>query len=403
MTRIWKRDAFVFLSSQVLSLFGSSLVQYALMWHITHKTKSGTMMTLFVICGFLPSLILSPFAGVLADRFDRKRIIMLADGMIAAVTLALAAAFSSGAEAFWLMFLAAAARAAGSALQQPAVGAYLPQIVPAEALTRVNGINGSLQAAIMIVSPILSGILMSLAPLGLVFLIDVGTAVLAITVLGLFLRIPPNVKAATTSSYFNDLRTGLGYIRGHGFLMRFFAYLAVLYVFISPSAFLTPLQVARSFGPEVWRLTAIEIAFSGGMMAGGSILAAWGGFRNRMATILASIGGMGLCAIGLGLLPCFWPYLGSMAVFGLILPFLNTPATVLLQERVDGKYLGRVMSVLTMISSSVMPMSMLAYGPLAERVSVEWLLLVSGAAMAAMALLMSMDRILMRAGTETAR
>lgn len=395
--RSWKRDAALFLTSQVLSLFGSSLVQYAMVWYITLKTKSGMMMTLITVCGFLPAFFLAPFAGVWADRFDRKKVIMLADGTIAAVTLGLAAAFASGMEAFWLMFLAAALRSAGSAVQQPAVGAFLPQIVPSESLTKVNGINSSLQAAVMIASPFISGALMSFAPLPAVFLIDVATAALAISVLLFFLRVPPHAKAAERrkSTYLADLKLGFGYIRSHSFLKRYFVFLAGLYVLISPSAFLTPLQVARSFGAEVWRLMSIEVAFSGGMLVGGAFLAAWGGFHNRMRTVILGCVAMAVCAIGLGLIPAFWPYLACMAAFGFALPLLNTPSTVLLQERVEESYMGRVFSVMGMISSSLMPMSMLVFGPLAEIVRVEWLLVGSGAALLLMTAFMSLDRVLM--------
>lgn len=104
-TRNYKRDTFLFLSGQTISLFGSSLVQYAIMWHITLETKSGLMMTIFIICGFLPTFFLSPFAGVWADRYNRKMIIILADAFIAIVTLVLAILFMNGYDDLWLLFL----------------------------------------------------------------------------------------------------------------------------------------------------------------------------------------------------------------------------------------------------------------------------------------------------------
>ncbi|HPD90028.1 MAG TPA: MFS transporter, partial [Bacillota bacterium] len=92
----WKKDTALFLGSQSLSLFGSSLVQYAIMWYITLETKSGTMMMLSILFGFLPTLLLSPVAGVWADRYNRKHLIMIADGMIAFTTLVLALLFLFG-------------------------------------------------------------------------------------------------------------------------------------------------------------------------------------------------------------------------------------------------------------------------------------------------------------------
>lgn len=400
--KAWKRNATIFLATQALSLLGSSLVQYALMWNVTLSTKSGVMMTLYIICGFVPTFLLSPFAGVFADRFDRRKIIMLSDGLIALVTLVLALALSlaGGRQALWLMFLAAAIRSMGSAFQGPAVGAFLPQLVPEGKLTRVSGINGSMQSVIMLVSPMLSGALLSLAPLQAVFFIDVVTAAIAIGSLALFLPVPPHEKALRKQevSYFEDMKLGFRYIRGHRYLLSFFAYLSLFLFFVTPAAFLTPLQVTRSFGADVWRLTAIEIAFSAGMMAGGGIIAAWGGFKNRIRTMLLSNLIMALCTIALGLVPIFWLYLVFMGLFGVAMPFFNTPSAVMLQEQVETSYLGRVFSVMTMLSTSLMPLGMLAFGPLADLVPIERLLLGSGAILLAMAIGLPFNRRLLEAG-----
>ena len=157
----WLKNIILFLSSQTISLFGSSLVQYAIMWHITLTTESGLMMTLYIICGFIPTFILSPVAGVWADRYNRKMLIILSDGLIATATLVLAILFLMGFDAIWLLFVMAAIRAFGTGIQTPAVGAILPQIVPKDKLTKVNGANGSIQAVIMFVSPMVSAALLA--------------------------------------------------------------------------------------------------------------------------------------------------------------------------------------------------------------------------------------------------
>jgi len=152
----WKRNIVLYLAGQTVSLFGTALVQYAIMWHITLTTQSGLMMTVSILCGFLPTFLLSPFAGVWADRFNRRLLIVAADAGIAAFTLALAVLFWLGYDDIWLLFLISAIRAIGSALQTPAVGAILPQMVPEDQLTRINGINGSIQALITLVAPMVS-------------------------------------------------------------------------------------------------------------------------------------------------------------------------------------------------------------------------------------------------------
>lgn len=396
----WKRNIILFLSSQTLSLFGSALVQYAIMWHITLTTQSGIMMTLYIICGFIPTFLLSPFAGVWADRFNRKNLIMLSDAMIAIVTLILAITFMMGYEAMWLLFVIAAVRALGAGIQTPAVGAILPQIVPQDQLTKVNGINGSLQALMMFVAPIVSAAILSMASIEMILFIDVITAAIAILTLFFFLKIPLHQKATDTQTtgYLDDFKQGLVYIRQHAFLKTFFIFFAFFFIFMAPAAFLTPLQVTRTFGDDVWRLTAIEIAFSVGMMAGGGIIASWGGFKNKVYTMTFASLIMGVCTVALGIVPVFWIYLAVMAAFGIAMPIFNTPTTVMIQEKVDANYLGRIFGVFGMISTSMMPMGMLIFGPLADVIDIEWLLIGTGIIILVLTLLFYSNKKLVEAG-----
>lgn len=396
----WKKNILLFLSSQTISLFGSSLVQYAMMWHITLTTKSGVMMTMFILCGFLPTFILSPIAGVWADRYNRKMLIILSDALIAIATVILAIVFMMGYDAIWLFFVMAAIRAIGTGIQTPAVGAILPQIVPEDQLTKVNGTYGSLQALNMFVAPMVSAALLTTSSIEVIFLIDVVTAVIAILTLFVFLNIPVHGKASEkqATSYFTDFKQGLIYVKNHDFLKRFFLFFAFFFVLLAPAAFLTPLQVTRSFGDEVWRLTAIEIAFSLGMMAGGGIIASWGGFPNKVHTMTFASLIMGVCTLGLGIVPVFWVYLIFMAVFGVAMPIFNTPTTVLLQEKVEENYLGRVFGVFGMISTSMMPVGMLIFGPIADVIRIEWLLIGTGLLIFILAVFLGRNKVLIETG-----
>ncbi|MCU1808042.1 MFS transporter [Cytobacillus firmus] len=396
----WLKNIILFLSSQTISLFGSSLVQYAIMWHITLTTESGLMMTLYIICGFIPTFFLSPVAGVWADRYNRKMLIILADGLIAFSTLILAILFLMGYESIWLLFVMAGIRALGTGIQTPAVGAILPQIVPKEKLTKVNGVNGSIQAVIMFVSPMVSAALIAMASLEAIFFIDVITAAVAIVTLMTFVKIAVHKKAAAeqTASYFSDFKQGLQYVNSNPFLKKFFLFFAVFIVLMAPAAFLTPLQVTRTFGGDVWELTAIEIAFSVGMMAGGGIIASWGGYPNKITTMTLASLIMGICTLALGIVPVFWIYLLFMAFFGIAMPIFNTPVTVLLQEKIEEDYLGRVFGVMGMISTSMMPIGMLIFGPVADVIAIEWLLVGTGAFIILLAVILGRDQVLLEAG-----
>ncbi len=377
---MWKQKTAVFLISQTFSLLGTSLVQYALLWFVTLDTKSGLMMSLYIVCGFVPTFLLSPFGGVWADRYNRKNLIMLSDGFTALVTLVLALAFMISGKSLWLILVAAALRAVGAAIQGPAVGAILPQFVPREHLTKVNGISGSIQAGVMLVSPIASGALITVWPLHLVFFIDVITAAIAIAALLFFLKVSPHAKARgpQKTAYFSDMVLGFRYIKEHRLLMFFFGFLGVFLFLLTPAALLTPLQVVRTFGSDVWRLTAIEVVFSVGMMLGGGLISVWGGFKNRIFTLILSGLVMGLCTVGLGFSSVFWLYLVFMGFFGVALTFFNTPSAVFIQEHVEENFLGRIFSINTMLFTSIMPLGMLFFGPLAEVVRIELILVITG-------------------------
>ncbi len=380
MKNKWKKDIVLFIASQTISLLGSSLVQYAIMWHITLNTKSGVMMTIFIICGFLPTFFLSPFAGVWADRYNRKTIIILADLFIAVTTLLMALLFMLGYQSIVLLFVMSAFRAVGTGVQNPAVGAFIPQIVPEDKLTKVNGANGSIQAVITLVSPMIGGVLLTMSTLEAIFLIDVFTAAAAVLTLLLFLKVPAHAKAQKTqeSSYFKDLHEGIVYIWNHSYVKKYFIFCAVFFFMLAPIAFLTPLQVTRSFGSDVWRLTAVEVAFSIGMILGGVVIASWGGFSNRIYTMALASFVTGICTLALGVVPLFWIYLSIMGIVGTTIPLFNTPSTVLLQEKVEADFLGRVFGVLNMIASSMMPLGMLVFGPIADAVKIEWMLIGTG-------------------------
>ena len=413
----WKRSTALFLGGQGISLFGSMLVQYAIMWHITLKTQSGSMLTVFILAGILPMFFISPFAGVWADRFNRKYIINIADASIALATLIVAVFFIAGVENHWLLLGCAAVRALGQGVQTPAVSAFIPQIVPEQHLTRINGINGSIQSFIMLVSPMVSGALLSFASIKIIFFLDVITAAIGIAIVFFFVKNPAAGKTADTASapdtgaetrpvsglnYFHDLKEGLVYIKNHGFILRLIVLETIFYITASPPAFLTPLQVTRNFGPEVWRLTAIEIAFSGGMMLGGIFISVWGGFKNRVYTMALSTALFGIEAIALGLLGNFWLYLAVMAAMGITMPLYNTPAMVLRQSKVDAAYMGRVFGVFGMISSLMMPAGMLIFGPLSDIISINILLIIAGTVIFLLSIPFMISKVLREAGKTSA-
>lgn len=396
----WKKNTILFLASQTISLFGSSLVQFAITWYIALETQSGIMMTLSIISGFVPNIILSPFAGVWADRYNRKILIVVSDAVIAFSTLVMAILFLMGHGSVWILIGVSAIRSFGSSIQNPAVSAFLPQIVPVDKLTRVNAVNQSVQSFCNLLSPIISGALLTISTIESIFFIDVITAAIAIAVLLLFLDVPAHARALEKqkTTYFVDIGEGFSYIRNHTFIKQFMIFFAISTFLATPAIFLTTLQVPRSFGDEVWRLTAMEIFFSVGMMVGGLGMAAWGGFKNRYHSILVSSMILAGLTITLGLVPNFWFYIIVFGLIGLVLPMNNTPTMVILQEKIEDEFRGRVFSVLAMISSSILPLGMVFFGPLADAIPIEWIFVGAGAGLGILTLIMMGSKVLLEAG-----
>jgi DHA3 family macrolide efflux protein-like MFS transporter len=352
------------------------------------------MITLSALCGFLPQILISPFAGVWIDRWDRKKLILLSDSATAAATLLLALAFFAGHSSTGLLFAALIIRSAGAGIQTPAVQAVLPQIVPAGQLMRINGIQSTLSSVILFLSPAVSGAILSVAPLEATLFIDVVTAFIGVGITAI-IEIPPyEKKISGKNSYWKEIRSGMVYLKENRFLKRLLVFQLTILFLISPSAFLTPLMVSRTFGGEVWRLTASEMTYSLGMIGGGFLIAAWGGFRRSLHTTLLAGALYGICMIGLGAAPVFWLYLICNTWIGITSPCYNAPITATIQEKVTPGMQGRVFSFMQIAASCALPFGMVLFGPLADLFRVQTLFLASGTIVTALCALAYMTSYL---------
>jgi DHA3 family macrolide efflux protein-like MFS transporter len=384
------------------------------MWYITLETKSGVMMTLIAVSGVLPMVLISPFAGVWADRYNKKLIINISDAVIAMVTLILAIIFSQGIEFIGLLFICLVMRSMGQGMQMPAVNAMIPEIVPAEHLTRVNGISGSIQSAAMFASPVAGGALLAFAPIYILMFIDVVTAAIGISIVFFLVKVPRRLRKNEIQpgarQYFLEIGEGFKYVSSKLFLKKFLVLGAVFNFIAAPAAVMAPLQVARNYGEEIWivlgsldfgpehRLASLEVAFFIGMMLGGILIGVWGGFKNRSHTMALSCFFVGLGAVGLGVMAVFLLYLLCMGITGLFLNMFNAPSMATLQINVDAAYMGRVLSVLTMISSVTMPMGMVIWGPLGDVINIDWMMIGTGIGLFMIGFVFLFDKTLLEAG-----
>lgn len=388
----WKKQTIRFLTAQTISLFGSSLVQFGIIWYITLTTSSGVMMTISTLCGYVPQIAISLFAGVWLDRYDRKKIMMLSDGMIAASTLLIAILFLCGYQNIWLLFAVLLVRSAGTGIQTPAVNAFIPQLVPKEHLMKINGINSTLSSLMIFLSPAASGVILSLSSIEATFFVDVITAVIGIGIM-FTVKAPEKVreeaangKESGRNSALQDIKDGFAYLKRNCDIKEQIYYMMVVAVLISPSSFLTPLLVSRAFGAEVWKLTVSQMGFSLGAVLGGLLISSWGGFKNRRHTVILATVFYGTMMMGMGISPVYIVYWIFNFLIGITVPCYNAPITVLLQEKTDQAMQGRVFSMVQIASASALPLGTLLFGPLADRMSVQTILIINGLAVVLFAL-----------------
>src|SRR5512137_1803557 len=177
------RRFFIIWAGQAFSLFGSALVQFALVWWLTKSTGSATVLATATLIALLPQVLAGPFVGPLVDRWDRKRIMIVADCAIALVTAGLVALFAAGVIRPWHVYLAALARGLGQTFHFPAMQAATPLLVPKEHLARVAGLNQGLQGAIAVAAPPVGALALGLLPVPAVLAIDIATAAIAVSCL----------------------------------------------------------------------------------------------------------------------------------------------------------------------------------------------------------------------------
>lgn len=281
----WRRNAVLFLVSQSITLFGSTLVQMAMVWYVTLSTSSGAWTAAFSICSYLPQFLISIPGGVWADRFSRKRLILSSDLFTALITLAMIVLIpylSTEPSLLAGLLLMSVLRSLCAGIQTPAVNAALPQLVPAGQLQRFNGINAALQSFVQFAAPAAAGAFLSFGTLRMTLLIDIFTAIPGIILLSavpLSGEHPRNLSGRSSGlpyrgsqRFSSSLKTGLVYAFSHSPVRRLLI-LYGLFVFLCvPAGFLSGLLVSRAYGSSYGYLTAAELAGFAGMTAGGALM-----------------------------------------------------------------------------------------------------------------------------------
>jgi MFS transporter, DHA3 family, macrolide efflux protein len=378
--RNWAARFFTIWGGQAFSLFGSALVQFALVWYLTRETGSATILATATLVAMLPQIVLGPFAGALVDRWNRRMIMMIADAAIALATVLLAYLFASGQVQIWHIYLIMMVRSLGQAFHYPAMQASTSLMVPEKQLTRISGANQTLMGAINIIAPPTGALLLEVIPLQGVLFIDVATALLAITPL-VFISIPQPARskeaqeegAGKPTGLMQDVREGLRYVASWPGLLAILIMATVINFLLTPTGALMPLLVTKHFGLGALEFGLMDSAWGFGVIIGGLFLGAWGGFKRKVATSMMGIIGIGLGVTIVGLSPAnmYWLAIGGMAFSGIMNPITNGPLFALVQSTVKPDMQGRVMSLIMSAATAMTPLSLMVAGPLSDAIGIR--------------------------------
>lgn len=377
----WKRKFAVIWTGQTISIFTSSIIQMAIIWYLTDKTKSATILSLATLAGFLPQAVLGPFIGVLIDRYDRKKIMILADLSIAFVTFILVIVGWFGALPIWLIMTVLFWRSIGTAFHAPSLQAITPMIVPKEYLTNCAGYTQGMESVSLLLSPAVAAILYSTFNISLILLTDIiGAAIAVVTIL--IIKIPKISRAdhEMAPNFIREAKEGFSVLRREKGMMSLMIIGSLYAMIYFPIGTLYPLICMSYFGGTFKDSSIVEIVFSAGTLIGAVILGKWGERINKIYAIIVSIAVMGVGLIITGILhpDQFKVFIVLAGFMGITIPFYYGILTAIYQLKFKEQYLGRVLSLSTSLGMIAMPLGLILSGSFADVIGVEKWFFLSG-------------------------
>ncbi len=390
----WKKSFFTIVLGQAVSLIGSSGVQFALIWWLAEQTSSPLIMGIAGIAAFLPMTLLSPFAGVAADRYSRKAICIASDmsaGILALIyAILLYFADLPVSSVLLVLFL----RGIGGTFQQPAMQAIIPQLVPQDQLMKANGWIQLISSGSFILGPVVGALLYASVSMSVLLLTDVIGAVFACATLAAVkipkLKNPPSESAAFRAQF----REGLLIYREDPQLLRLIVAQGLCMLFYTPLSSFYPLMTSDYFALSALHGSIVETGFALGMMISAFLFSSVLRVKHKIAAAYVGLFGIGATTLICGLLP---PVFTGWLIFAAVCSFMGAfsnvhmiPLTSYMQETIAPEKMGRAFSLLTLIGSLSMPLGLLFSSPVAERLGVHTWFLISGIFMLAICTLISL-------------
>ena len=367
----WAVPYFSLWTSQALTLLGSQLATFVLIWHLTKTTESATVLSVAMLLNLIPQIFLGPFAGALIDRLSRKAVLISADLLIAIATIALAILFAFNAANtltvyMWIFILGLA-----NGIINPSMLVITTLMVPNRYLTRLQGMNQTLQGGLNIIAAPLGAILYEAWVMPVTLSISLLPALATIVCLSLIVVPQPGKSTTVIGKFFPEMLVSLRYILNWPALCMLIGVAVLINFLDAPATALIPLLVSKHFLGDAIQLGWMNSIFGVGIILGGLLLSAWGGFHRRMITVFTGLIGMGIGALLVGVAPtaAIWLAFGGIFLKGMMQSVANAPILATLQSTVDPAMQGRVMSLVISATSAVAPIGLLISGALGDRLS----------------------------------
>ncbi len=357
-------------AGQLVSLLGSGMTTFAVSIWAWQETGQATALALAGFFGFGPTILLSPFAGAIVDRYNRKLVMMLSDLGAGLATIALLILYTSGRLEIWHIYLANAFAGAFAAFQFPAYSAAVTTMMEKKHYGRASGMLSLADSASGIFAPLLAGALIGLIGIGGIMTIDVVTFIFAIAVLMLVFIPEPEVTDEGRRSRGNFLKEsffGFRYIFEKPSLLGLqLVFFVVNFIAMFSFILLVPMILARTGNNELALGTVLSIGSIGGLL-GGLLLSTWGGPQRKINGVLV---GMMLISISQGIMgigQAFIVWAAASFFTSFVLPILNGSNQAIWQAKVAPDVQGRVFATRRLIAQITAPAAMLIAGPVADR------------------------------------
>ncbi len=354
---------------QLVSLVGTNLTSFALAIYVYQQTGSATKLAGILLASQLPQIVVTPFAGALVDRWDRRWAMILADTGAGIGTVAIAVLLGFDRLEIWHLYVILSIAGVFQSMQWPAYSAATSLLVPKEKHTRAAGLVQLAEALGQVFAPALAGVLLVAGGLTAVIAVDVATFVVAVASL-LAVRFPrPEVSEAgseAAGSLLAEARFGFTYIRQRRGLLVLLVYFAVLnLIFGFVGVVLFPLLLGFASEQAVGGIMSLSAV---GMVIGSVIMSSWKGPRRLVRGLLIAVMPLGLGLILMGLRPSV-PFVTAAAFLAFAaMPFGNSFSQALWQRKVDPDVQGRVFAVRRTLGQIMGPVALIAAGPLLDLV-----------------------------------